>query len=175
MLVKVWLKFMILMIPILGGIGQEDNVIYEKEDHVVLSPSINTIKYGLAQEEIRRMNVILEGVAIDTEHYPLSSNSFKEMRSLENDIDKKYYSKFAEYDCWGGAYWYWSDGNHYFLVSYGSDRKPERNYDEIIKLGADAAEEHICKGKIGKEGDDIVAYDLRLCRFKSVYLKVHSF
>jgi hypothetical protein len=119
----------------------------------------------LIMQELRRVGVAIECYAFDERLYPGPSGGVTALDFLSAYLVPAYIGKLLTVDAWGSEYIYWSNGHHYAVVSYGSDRAPDVDYDAVFLQDWAKAKKAICLGTNTDSTGDIVWVDGNHCRW----------
>lgn len=119
----------------------------------------------LVMSEQRRFGLAIECYAMDEHIYAGPSKGIEPLASLKSLLSPIYIETILTTDVWGSEYRYWSDGGHYAIISYGSDRSPDVDYDTLLLLPWDQAQSAICTGRSSDPAVDIVFADGNHCRW----------
>jgi hypothetical protein len=81
-----------------------------------------------AMADLRTMGTACESFAVDTNFYPGPVEPMDVVARIESSLEPIYIRVLPDLDPWGTPYRFWSDSQHYALVSYGPDGVPEHPY-----------------------------------------------
>lgn len=94
---------------------------------------------------LRSLGTAVEEYSINHNLYPRQESVGESVDSLEADLVPAYLRELISTDAWDRPVIYWSDTNSYFVVSAGSDRRFDREYDgdtrtsELLEVTQDPA------------------------------------
>lgn len=72
---------------------------------------------------------------------------------------------FPAVDVWGSPFQYWSDGDHYVVISFSSGGTADHDYSEILSGQWEEAQRVICGGRTQDVARDIVFADGNHCQW----------
>ena len=78
--------------------------------------------------EMRSAGTACESFAVDYNVYPGPVDSIDAIATIEATLEPTYIRVLAKIDPWGHPYLFWSDSQHYALVSLGPDGLPDHPY-----------------------------------------------
>jgi hypothetical protein len=81
-----------------------------------------------AMGEMRSAGTAVESFAVDNNFYPGPVQPIDTLARIETDLEPVYIRMLPILDPWGNPYRFWSDTQHYAIVSYGVDGIPEYPY-----------------------------------------------
>jgi len=99
---------------------------------------------------MHRLQEALDSYEKARESYPIRGTALVEVVTLRSELEPSYLDSVPLEDGWGTTLLYWSDGERYALVSYGTDRVPGGGYGTLPE--------------VSETGDDLVVIDGRLVR-----------
>jgi len=90
--------------------------------------------FGERALEFRTINVInvifraAASFAVDNNHYPGASTALVPVDELSSELVPVYVGELPTMDAWGRPLLYYSDGESFYLASFGADGEPDRSY-----------------------------------------------
>lgn len=95
---------------------------------VFRGPSSQAELLRRAMGELRTVGIACESFAVDNNVYPGPVAPVDAVARIAADLEPVYIRVVPKLDPWGNPYRYWSDTQHFALVSYGPDGIPDYPY-----------------------------------------------
>ncbi len=132
------------------------------ETHARVQTDVELMRQVMA--DVKILGTAFEAFAIDYNSYPTATESVRtvggfalsEITSLSKDL-KIYARSFPKVDPWDSPYLFWSDGQHYALVSLGADAALAAPESLAEALQATVQEEGVARRSSHCIEDEIVS------------------
>jgi len=123
-------------IPTDDSLNAGDDLVWTTEElvlvpeHVRLAIDLDSQKRTMA--DIRSVAVAVESYKIDNGVCPGPTEDHVDASFLREFVQPMYIRTLPVADAWGNGLLYWSDGEHYRIVSNGRDGEAEEPYDAVV-------------------------------------------
>jgi hypothetical protein len=106
-----------ISLPATGG---GDDIIM-RAGEFVKGPLGDRRKQQVSMADLRAIATAVESFAVDNDVYPGPTSGIATVDVVRPQLEPTYIRNLPAVDAWGNPYLFWSDGEHYLIVSRGSD------------------------------------------------------